>query len=72
MSQNLNFEQAMMRLQEIADTLERTELPIDESIKLFEEGLKLSKLCQEKLNGYEKKISDLVKENQEEKSSAND
>ena len=55
-----NFDEAMQRLNVIAQELERDDLNLDTSIKLFEEGLSLSKLCQEQLNVYENKVKELV------------
>ena len=57
----MNFDEAMKRLTQIADELEKDDLPLDDAIKLFEEGLELSAQCQKQLKGYEDKVSDLVK-----------
>ena len=43
--EELSFEQAMKRLEEIVHLLENNEAPLEETISLFEEGLKLSKRC---------------------------
>ena len=59
-----NFEDLLKRLQEISDELEREDVGLDDSIKLYEEGIKLSKLCYKKLNDAELKISELKKENE--------
>jgi exodeoxyribonuclease VII small subunit len=59
------FEQNMQRLEEIVRDLETNEKPLDESIKLFEEGLLLVKSCDEKLKEFENKVSELVKNNGE-------
>ena len=58
-----NFEDLLRRLQEISDQLEREDVGLDNSIKLYEEGIKLSKLCYKKLSEAELKISELKKEN---------
>lgn len=50
------FESALTRLEEIADKLEEGNIPLDESIALFEEGIELSKYCDKKLNTAEQKI----------------
>ncbi len=55
-----NFDDAMKRLSVIASELEKEDLGLDASIQLFEEGLNLSKLCQEQLQSYEHRVSDLV------------
>ena len=58
-----NFEDLLRRLQEISDQLEREDVGLDDSIKLYEEGIKLSNLCYKKLSEAELKISELKKEN---------
>lgn len=58
-----NFEDLLKRLQEISDQLEMEDVGLDDSIKLYEEGIKLSKLCYKKLNEAELKIEELKKEN---------
>ena len=58
-----NFEDLLRRLQEISDQLEGEDVGLDDSIKLFEEGIKLSKLCYKKLSEAELKISELKKDN---------
>ena len=50
MKKELNFEEALEKLAEINEKLESEEISLDESIKLFKEGLELSKLCQKKLD----------------------
>lgn len=51
-----SFEQAMSRLEEIVVRLERGECDLDESLKLFEEGAKLSRACNEMLDKAEQKV----------------
>jgi exodeoxyribonuclease VII small subunit len=50
----------MKRLTEIVDTLERGDLPLEESLRLFEEGVKLSRLSQERLDAAEKRVEELL------------
>lgn len=50
MKKELKFEEALEKLAEINEKLESEEISLDESIKLFKEGLELSKLCQKKLD----------------------
>ena len=64
------FEQSLNRLQEISSLLESEEISLDESIKLYEEGIMLSKLCYEKLNEAELKITELKNQLQSELSDA--
>ena len=56
----VNFEQAMKRLDEIVAALERGEAPLEESMKLFEEGNKLMRECTAVLEAAEQKVSLLV------------
>jgi exodeoxyribonuclease VII small subunit len=55
------FEQSMKQLERIVQELEDGDLPLEKAIKKFEEGIKLTKLCSEKLDESEKKISILLK-----------
>jgi len=55
------FEQAIDELEKIVEELERGDLPLEETIKRFEQGLKLSELCTRKLNQVEQKLKKLVK-----------
>ncbi len=59
--ENINFEDAMKKLEEIANELEKNDLDLDSSVLKFEEGMKLSKQCSEMLEQAEKKISVLMK-----------
>lgn len=54
--EELTFEQAMARLEEIVRLLESGELPLDETVRLYEEGQRLRRFCEEKLNLAEKRI----------------
>ena len=56
----LSFEESMERLEEIVSSLESGEFPLDESLKLFEEGVKLFKFCNKKLESVEKSVKKLV------------
>lgn len=58
---NLNFEEAMKKLEQIADDLEKNDLDLDASVAKFEEGMNLSKQCSKMLEDAEKKISILLK-----------
>lgn len=57
-----NFETSMKRLEEIVHELEKGDLPLEESLKVFEEGMNLIKFCSEKLEEVEQKVTMLVKE----------
>ena len=56
------FEQAMTRLETIVSELERGDLPLDESLKIFEEGIKLSKSCLKMLDEAERKVEILIQD----------
>ncbi len=60
MKEELSFEQAMTNLEKIADELEKDDLDLDTSVKKFEEGMELSKKCNEILQKAEKKITILI------------
>ena len=52
----------MNRLEVIVGELERNELPLDETISLFEEGLELVRICSDKLKAFEQKVEEITKE----------
>lgn len=54
------FEQSIKELEEIASKLEAGDVTLDESLELFEQGIKLSKSCQKMLDTAEKKVSVLM------------
>ena len=56
------FEQSMKKLEQIVQELESGDLPLEEAMQKFEEGIKLSKLCSEKLDETEKKITLLLQD----------
>ena len=55
-----SFEEAVKRLGEIVQTLERGDLPLEESLRLFEEGVKLSRVSQQRLDTAQKKVEELL------------
>ena len=55
-----SFEELMAELEEITNKLENEKLPLDESVKLFEKGIEISKKCNNKLDNAEKKITILL------------
>ncbi|MHC1565299.1 MAG: exodeoxyribonuclease VII small subunit [Candidatus Syntropharchaeales archaeon] len=61
MAEDLTFEEAMKQLEEIAKLLEDGDLPLEESLKVFEEGVRLSKICNLKLDVIEKRLEVLVR-----------
>lgn len=56
-----NFEETIKKLETIANELEKGDLNLDESVAKFEEGMKLSKACNDILENAEKRISILIK-----------
>ncbi len=61
MSKEMKFENALEKLEEIVKKLEEGELALDDSLKMFEEGVNLSKLCSTQLDAAERKIEILMK-----------
>ena len=64
-SKELPFEEAMQQLEVVASKLEKGDLNLDESVTIFEEGMKLSKQCSELLENAEKRITILLKDEDE-------
>lgn len=58
--EELTFEEAMQKLENIANELEKDDLDLDTSVKKFEEGMKLSQKCNKMLEDAEKKITILI------------
>jgi exodeoxyribonuclease VII small subunit len=57
---NLKFEAALSRLEELVGSLEKGDLSLEESLKIFEEGVRLSKNCTKILDEAEKKVELLI------------
>ena len=60
-NKELAFEEALSRLEEIVRALDGGAAPLDESLALFEEGVRLVKLCSAKLDGAEQRVKILVR-----------
>jgi len=56
------FEAALARLEEIVQDLEKGDVPLEQSLKLFEEGIKLSRVCNKRLEEAERKVEILIKD----------
>jgi len=56
------FEAALARLEDIVKELETGELPLEQSLKLFEEGIKLSRICHKRLEEAERRVEILIKD----------
>lgn len=57
----IKFEEALKRLEDIVTQLEKSDISLEQSIALFEEGIRLSKFCSQKLNEAEQRIMKLTK-----------
>ena len=57
----LNFEDSLMRLEQIAELLENENTSLEESISLFEEGIALKEICDQKLKKAKLKIEKIIK-----------
>ncbi len=60
-TKTMTFEEAFQKLESIVEILEKGESSLEDSMKLFEEGVELSRFCASKLNDAEKKLLRLVK-----------
>lgn len=63
--EEIGFEELIEKLEEITNKLEKEQLSLDESVKLFEEGIELSKKCDSKLEDAEKRITVLINKDNE-------
>lgn len=66
MEKEISFEEQMKKLEQIVEKLEKNDVDLDESIRLYEEGLKLSKQLKDQLNSFEEKIASLNKGEEDE------
>lgn len=62
--QGRTFEASLEALERIVRQLENGDLPLDKSLELFEQGIRLSRECQERLNQAERRIEILLRDNQ--------
>lgn len=61
MSEEMSFEEALIKLEEVVSQLEQGDvLTLDESLQAFEEGIRLTRLCREKLDAAELRVQQLV------------
>jgi len=60
MSENFDFNKGLAELEQIVKQMDSADLSLDESLKLFEKGVTLTKLCQKALQDTEAKISLLI------------
>jgi exodeoxyribonuclease VII small subunit len=59
------FEEALGRLEDIVKKMEAGEMSLEESLKAFEEGIKLARLCSRKLDEAERRVEILLKQEEE-------
>ncbi|MFY9942971.1 MAG: exodeoxyribonuclease VII small subunit [Desulfobacterales bacterium] len=57
-----NFEKALQQLEQIVHELESGDLPLEKALKKFEDGIRLSKLCAQKLDETEKRVTLLMRD----------
>ncbi|MEH7119093.1 exodeoxyribonuclease VII small subunit [Neobacillus vireti] len=58
----LTFEEAMTKLEEIVEKLEEGDVPLEEAITFYKEGMELSKLCHDKLKTVEEQLTQIITE----------
>jgi exodeoxyribonuclease VII small subunit len=56
------FEESLNRLEKIVETLEKGDLPLDDAVKAFTEGIQLAQQCHKKLEEAENKVQMLLKD----------
>ena len=56
-----SFEDALAKLEDITNELEKGELPLEDSLKYFDEGVKLAEYCNSKLSDAQRKVEILLK-----------
>jgi len=61
----MSFEEALLELEGIVEKLEKGQLSLDESLMLFEKGIKLVRECNDKLKSAQQKVEQLIEENGE-------
>ncbi|BET54558.1 exodeoxyribonuclease VII small subunit [Bacillus subtilis] len=64
-NENMTFEEAMKGLESIVSKLEEGDVPLEQAINYFQEGMALSKMCHEKLKKVEKQMDFILKEDGE-------
>lgn len=61
---DMTYEEAINRLEEIVNLLEKNEVPLEESIALFQEGITLSQYCNHKLENIQSKVAQIYENGQ--------
>ncbi|WP_141431717.1 exodeoxyribonuclease VII small subunit [Bacillus sp. 03113] len=60
--EEISFEEAMERLEEIVEKLEEGDVPLEEAISFYKKGMELSKLCHDKLKNVEEQLTQILTE----------
>ncbi|MDE3839534.1 exodeoxyribonuclease VII small subunit [Bacillus methanolicus] len=59
---HLTFEEAMEKLESIVERLEEGDVPLEEAISIYKQGMELSKLCHDKLKNVEEQLTQILTE----------
>lgn len=62
--EKMTYEKAIARLEEIIHQLENNEIPLEDSISLFQEGIELSQYCDNKLRNIQEKVAQIYEDGQ--------
>lgn len=60
---NVDFEQSLLELEKLVEKLENSEITLEQSLAAFEQGVKLTRVCQQALTKAEQKVQILMEEN---------
>lgn len=63
--EKLTFEEAMEKLEQVVEVLEEGDVPLEEAIAKYKEGMELAKICHQKLTNVEEQLTEILKENGE-------
>lgn len=58
----LSFEEAMLELEKIVEKLEKGDVPLEKAISYYQEGMQLSKVCNDKLSSVQDKMTKIMNE----------
>ncbi len=61
----INFETALAELQSIVNALEKSDMPLEDALKAFENGVKLTRSCQQQLNDAKQRVDQLIEQDGE-------
>ncbi|MFA1821580.1 exodeoxyribonuclease VII small subunit [Virgibacillus oceani] len=61
-TEDISFEEAMEKLENIVSKLEEGEVPLEKAINYYQEGMKLSKICGDKLESAQEKMTQIMNE----------